>query len=65
MTNEQLSVLLWQIMRQINSCANGIERVLIERGCSANEADGALISLRGLADSLQNSCGDLDKVKGR
>lgn len=63
MTDAQLSVLLWQIMRQINAEASRIEAELIARNFSAIDADKMTVTLRGLADSLHNSCGDLDKAQ--
>lgn len=62
MTDAQLSVLLWQIMRQINQEAARIENAALARGFTGAESDQLTVTLRGLADSLHNHCGDLDRV---
>jgi hypothetical protein len=51
-TNEQLSVLLFQIMRQINQQAGHIEAALRARGFADGDAATTTLELRGLAESL-------------
>jgi len=61
MTNEQLSVLLFHIMRQINEATSDVERELMNHGCSLEQAERCVINLRGLAQVLHSQSGDLDK----
>lgn len=62
MSNEQLSVLLFHIMRQINEATSVVEQELMRRGCSLSEAERYVINLRGLADVLHRQSEDLDRI---
>lgn len=52
MTNEQLGVLLFHLMRQINMETSGVEADFRDRGLTVDEALSAVSGLRGLADVL-------------
>jgi hypothetical protein len=59
MTNEQLSVLLFHLVRQINEGTNKVECALVERGYSIEEAAYRVMDLRSLADVLHGQCAEL------
>lgn len=61
MTDKQLAVLLFHLMRQVNGCSVKVEHSLLARGATLEESlnDAAVVELRGLADALQRQVVDL------
>lgn len=63
MTDKQLAVLLFQLVRQLNQCGNLVEQSLLSRGASILEvnSDLSVIEIRGLAQVLQRDSAVLER----